>query len=185
MNEKTYNDYTLGELKKENESRINEAEELGVFDRLLSIGRWLGKPVETDNHGVFYIYVCDSAVAPISPIIVVYRESEGRLVAAAGSETSWETVQSVGVYLGPADVDIFDLDMGGIPTYYKGLRACRYQKSTHPTGNEIKFIAPGKWTDIVLDHYERAREIEREAALIPFEKERRDLFERMLLDKDI
>jgi len=180
-------DYTLKELENLKDLRVTQAFSDGIFQKVLEIGRHLGEPVESENHGTFGIFIIRPEGIPIDPIVVIYREITGRMIPTSGGST-WETIEQVSVCLGPDGATnkmITRLDGSGNPQCYQGLRVLLYEKSTHPTGDEEEYFAPGKWVQPLIDHYTRA-EFRRMAAQEKKESAARDnLYYAMLLDKDI
>lgn len=180
--------YTFEQLQEINESRIVQAEDAGVFDKLRTVGRCLGTQVASynQNHGVYFIYaIWPSKPIPVMPIVVVYREKTGRLVKPMGEVSVWENIEEVLVFLGPEDYSFKRLDSLGNPLFYKGLRVCKYQRSSHPSGNEEKFIAPGQWVEAVLEHHPAAQEIEQRMNWDHKNTARDELYRKMLLDREI
>jgi hypothetical protein len=179
--------YTLDQLVKILQDNIANAEGSGTFERLRTIGQYMGEPIETDNHGTYFIF-CDWPSFPppqLSPIIVVYREKVGRLVRGRGVASVWENIEELMVYLGPDDFHPSYKDTRGNPEFYKGLRVCKHEKSSHPTGHEERFIVPGQWEGLVIRHYPQAAQLKTKALLVPTDKARDELYKKMLLDKDI
>jgi hypothetical protein len=179
--------YTLGELESFQQDIIHWARVEKVFDKILTIGRELAAASVKGRFDTYLISVFHHNALPITPITVVYHEYTGRLLSQTIPAT-WETIEQVTVYLGPAGATleaVTALDGSGNPKFYLGLQVLNYQKSTHPTGNEKTFIAPGRWVDVILDQYDQA-EIERRAAILAAENAARDrLYAEMLLDKDL
>lgn len=146
-------DLSLSDLRKLQQQHIADAEALGWFDQLLEIGRQLGHPVHTCFHGTYRVWIYDAAI-PITPVILAYRRTTGRLVQGGGynqvtgaSTSVWETREELHAYLGPQGWDLDQVDRFGAPTFFTdGLHVCHYVVSSHPTGQEPRFIVPGRWT---------------------------------------
>lgn len=186
---KSRTDYTLGELETIRSETITWAKSERVFDKILVIGRELAATVAASRFDNYLIglYGARDQWLPIFPIVVVYREYTGRLFSQIAG-TIWESIEQVIVYLGPAGAtleSVAGLDGSGNPKFYMGLQVMNYQKSSHPTGNEKQFIAPGRWVDVLLAQYDQA-EAERKNAVLAAENAARDkLYYEMLLDKDL
>lgn len=182
-------DYTLRGLEILRGETITWAKSERVFDKILVIGRELAAtvvPSRFDNYRIG-VYEAHDQSLPLSPIVVVYREYTGRLFSQIAG-TIWESIEQVIVYLGPVGATLESVsgrDGSGNPKFYLGLQVMNYQKSSHPTGNEKQFIAPGRWVDILLSQYDQA-EAERKNAVLAAENAARDkLYYEMLLDKDL
>lgn len=185
-------DPSLSELRRLQEKHTADADALGWFDQLLEIGRQLGHPLQTRFHGVYRLWIYDAAI-PVTPIIIAYRSTTGRLVRGGGwdrrtgaSVSVWETLEELHVYLGPTGWDLHQVDRFGAPTFFQlGLHVCHYVKSSHPTGREPHFIVPGQWTLAAIVNHAEAADRRLTAILERQEAERQTLLADLLVGIDI